>query len=146
MLPLPAYQSQRAEVQDASTLDSIAAIRVTGVGGARPMFLTPGKLMRMPVPIEVTYTFIGHARDLAGAPLGGARILNAPVPGTSANGGFVADSRVAKRRCTCCRTTACCTARCRCASAARWCCWSVPCTASRWPWPSCRPRSASRPA
>ncbi|UXB39506.1 TcfC E-set like domain-containing protein [Stenotrophomonas maltophilia] len=91
LLPLPAYQSQRAEVQDASTLDSIAAIRVTGVGGARPMFLTPGKLMRMPVPIEVTYTFIGHARDLAGAPLGGARILNAPVPGTSANGGFVAD-------------------------------------------------------
>ncbi|HEL5394587.1 TPA: TcfC E-set like domain-containing protein [Stenotrophomonas maltophilia] len=91
LLLLPAYQSQRAEVQDASTLDSIAAIRVTGVGGARPMFLTPGKLMRMPVPIEVTYTFIGHARDLAGAPLGGARILNAPVPGTSANGGFVAD-------------------------------------------------------
>lgn len=91
LLPLPAYQSQRAEVQDASTLDSVAAIRVTGVGGARPMFLTPGKLMRMPVPIEVTYTFIGHARDLAGAPLGGARILNAPVPGTSANGGFVAD-------------------------------------------------------
>lgn len=91
LLPLQAYQSQRAEVQDASTLDSIAAIRVTGVGGARPMFLTPGKLMRMPVPIEVTYTFIGNAKDLAGSPLGGARILNAPVPGTSANGSFVAD-------------------------------------------------------
>ncbi|HEL3822918.1 TPA: TcfC E-set like domain-containing protein [Stenotrophomonas maltophilia] len=91
LLPLQAYQSQRAEVQDASPLDSIAAIRVTGVGGARPMFLTPGKLMRMPVPIEVTYTFIGNAKDLAGSPLGGARILNAPVPGTSANGSFVAD-------------------------------------------------------
>lgn len=91
LLPLSSYQSHRAEVQDASTLDSIAAIRVTGVGGARPMFLSPGRLMRMPVPIEVTYTFIGNAKDLAGAPLGGARILNAPVPGTSANGGFVAD-------------------------------------------------------
>ena len=91
LLPLQAYQSQRAEVQDASTLDSIAAIRVSGVGGARPMFLTPGKLMRMPVPIEVTYTFIGSAKDPGGAPLGGARILNAPVPGTSANGSFVAD-------------------------------------------------------
>ena len=31
------------------------------------------------------------ARDIAGAPLRGARILNAPVPGTGANGGFVAD-------------------------------------------------------
>ena len=45
----------------------------------------------MPVPIEVTYTFIGNARDIAGLPLGGARILNAPVPGTGSNGGFVAD-------------------------------------------------------
>ncbi|WP_414494050.1 TcfC E-set like domain-containing protein [Stenotrophomonas maltophilia] len=91
LLPLSAYQSHRAEVQDASTLDSIAAIRVTGVGGARPLFLPPGKLMRMPIPIEVTYTFIGSAQDIAGLPLGGARILNAPVPGTGANGGFVAD-------------------------------------------------------
>lgn len=39
----------------------------------------------------MTYTFIGNARDIAGVPLGGARILNAPVAGTSANGGFVAD-------------------------------------------------------
>lgn len=91
LLPLPAYQSHRAEVQDASALNSDAAIRVTGVGGARPLFLAPGRLVRMPVPIEVTYTFIGNARDIAGAPLGGARILNAPVPGTGTNGGFVAD-------------------------------------------------------
>ncbi|OBU63099.1 TcfC E-set like domain-containing protein [Stenotrophomonas maltophilia] len=91
LLPLTAYQSHRAELQDASNDTSMAAIRVSGVGGARPMFLAPGRLMRMPVPIEVTYTFIGTARTLAGAPLGGARILNAPVPGTSANGGFVAD-------------------------------------------------------
>lgn len=91
LLPLSAYQSHRVEVQDASTLDSNAAIRVTGATGARPLFLSPGRLVRMPVPIEVTYTFIGSARDIAGAPLGGARILNAPVPGTSANGGFVAD-------------------------------------------------------
>ena len=47
--------------------------------------------MQLPVPIEVTYTFIGNARDIAGLPLGGARILNAPVPGTGSNGGFVAD-------------------------------------------------------
>ncbi|HHA2758979.1 hypothetical protein H2198_010932 [Neophaeococcomyces mojaviensis] len=91
LLPISAYQSHRAEVQDASALDSIAAVRVSGVGGARPLFLSPGRLVRMPVPIEVTYTFIGNAQDIAGAPLRGARILNAPVPGTGSNGGFVAD-------------------------------------------------------
>ena len=91
LLPLPAYQSHRAEVQDASALNSDAAIRVTGVGGSRPVFLSPGRLVQMPVPIEVTYTFIGNARDIAGLPLGGARILNATVPGTGSNGGFVAD-------------------------------------------------------
>ncbi|KOQ75497.1 usher protein [Stenotrophomonas maltophilia] len=91
LLPMPAYQSQRAEVQDASALDSSASVRVSGLGGARPLYLPPGRLLRMPVPIEVTYTFIGNARDLAGAPLGGARILNAPVPGTGRNGGFVAE-------------------------------------------------------
>ncbi|WP_447595468.1 TcfC E-set like domain-containing protein [Stenotrophomonas rhizophila] len=91
LLPLSAYQSHRAEVQDASALDSIAAIRVTGMGGSRPLFLAPGRLMQMPIPIEVTYTFIGNARDIAGLPLRGARILNAPVPGTGPDGGFVAD-------------------------------------------------------
>ncbi|WP_447906249.1 TcfC E-set like domain-containing protein [Stenotrophomonas sepilia] len=91
LLPLAAYQAHQAELQDTSALDSIASVRVTGASGVRPLFLPPGKLMRMPVPIEVTYTFIGNARDIAGAPLGGARILNAPVPGTGANGGFVAD-------------------------------------------------------
>lgn len=91
LLPLPAYQIHRAEVQDASTLDSIASVRVTGPGGARTLFLPPGRLVRMPIPVEVTYTFIGKAQDIAGRPLGGARILNAPVPGTGANGGFVAD-------------------------------------------------------
>lgn len=91
LLPLPAYQSHRAEVQDASAPNSDAAIRVTGVGGSRPVFLSPGRLVQLPVPIEVTYTFIGNARDIAGLPLGGARILNAPVPGTGSNGGFVAD-------------------------------------------------------
>jgi len=91
LLPLAAYQAHQAELQDTSALDSIASVRVTGASGVRPLFLPPGKLMHMPVPIEVTYTFIGNARDIAGAPLGGARILNAPVPGTGANGGFVAD-------------------------------------------------------
>ncbi len=91
LLPLAAYQSHQAELQDASAMDSVASVRVAGANGARAMFLPPGRLMRMPVPIEVTYTFIGNARDIAGMPLGGARILNAPVPGTGANGGFVAD-------------------------------------------------------
>ena len=91
LLPLPAYQSHRADVQDASTLDSTAAVRVRGQDGARSLFLPPGRLLSMPIPIEVTYTFIGRAQDIAGLPLGGARILNAPVPGTGANGGFVAD-------------------------------------------------------
>lgn len=91
LLSLPAYQLHGAEVQDASALDSMASVRVSGLGGARSLFLSPGRLLRMHVPIEVTYTFIGNARDIAGLPLGGARILNAPVPGTGANGGFVAE-------------------------------------------------------
>ncbi|WP_409460433.1 TcfC E-set like domain-containing protein [Stenotrophomonas maltophilia] len=91
LLPLAAYQAHRAELQDVSALDSSAVVRVAGAVGARPLFLAPGRLARLPVPIEVTYTFIGNARDIAGVPLGGARILNAPVAGTSANGGFVAD-------------------------------------------------------
>lgn len=91
LLPLPAYRPHRAEVQDASALDSIAAVRVSGSGGARSLFLPPGRLLRMPIAIEVTYTFIGRAQDIAGLPLGGARILNAAVPATGANGGFVAD-------------------------------------------------------
>jgi len=91
LLPLPAYQSHRAEVQDASALESTASIGVTGAGGARLLFLPPGRLVRLPIPIEVTYTFIGNAQDIAGLPLRGARILNAPVPATGSNGGFVAD-------------------------------------------------------
>ena len=47
----------------------------------------------MAVPIEVTYTFIGHAQDPAGLPVSAARILNAPVPATERNGGFVLDFR-----------------------------------------------------
>lgn len=91
LLPLQAYQSHRVDLQDASAVDGIASVRVNGIGALRPLFLSPGRLVRMPVPIEVTYTFVGSARDIAGMPLGGARILNAPVSGTSANGGFVAE-------------------------------------------------------
>jgi len=91
LMSLPAYQSHRAQVQDASDPNSDAAIGVARMGTGRAVFLTPGKLVTMPVPIEITYTFIGRARDLAGAPLNGARILNAPVPSTSSNGGFVAE-------------------------------------------------------
>lgn len=91
LLSLPAYQSHRAQVQDASDQSSDAAIGVAGIGAGRAVFLTPGKLVTMPVPIEITYTFIGSARDLAGEPINGARILNAPVPSTGSNGGFVAD-------------------------------------------------------
>jgi len=90
-LPLTAYQSHEAEVQDASAVDTVAAVRVGGPTGARPVFLTPGRLMRMRIPIEVTWTFVGNARDLAGLPLEGARILNAPLPAVAANGGFIAE-------------------------------------------------------
>ncbi|AWH19005.1 usher protein [Stenotrophomonas sp. ZAC14D2_NAIMI4_7] len=91
LLPLAAYQVHRAEVQDATVHDGQAAVRVGSGGGAQPLFLAPGKVARMPVPLEVTYTFIGNARDIAGIPVGGARILNAPVPAVGPSGGFVAD-------------------------------------------------------
>lgn len=88
LLPLSAYQSYRAEVQDASALDGAASVRVKGAEGMRSVFLVPGRLLPMAIPIEVTYTFIGNAQDLAGGPVAEARILNAAVPGTSASGGF----------------------------------------------------------
>lgn len=91
LLPLPAYQSHRAELQDASSMNSTAAVRVGATPAARSLFLSPGRLLTLAVPIEVTYTFIGHAQDLAGVPVSAARVLNAPVPATEANGGFVAD-------------------------------------------------------
>ena len=88
LLPLAAYQAYRAEVQDASAQDNGASVRVKGGEGARPLFLAPGRLLPLSIPIEVTYTFIGKAQDLAGGPIADARILNAAVPGTSASGGF----------------------------------------------------------
>ena len=95
LVALPAYQMHRAELQDASSGDSSGAVRVgvgVGAGGAgRDVFLAPGRLLSMAVPIEVTYTFIGRAQDPAGLPVSVARILNAPVPATEGNGGFVLD-------------------------------------------------------
>ncbi|MBD8636525.1 TcfC E-set like domain-containing protein [Stenotrophomonas sp. CFBP 13725] len=90
LLSLAGYQQHRAEVQDASAWDVPASVRVTG-GGAQSFFLAPGRLLHMPIPLEITYTFIGNAQDIAGNPVHGARILNAPVPGTGSNGDFVAD-------------------------------------------------------
>lgn len=72
-------------------MNSTAAVRVGATPAARSLFLSPGRLLTLAVPIEVTYTFIGHAQDLAGVPVSAARVLNAPVPATEANGGFVAD-------------------------------------------------------
>ena len=91
LLPLMAYQAHQAELQDASAPDSAAAVRVGSATGARPLFLSPGRVLALPVPIEVTYTYIGSAADIAGVSLRGARILNAPVPATDDRGGFVAD-------------------------------------------------------
>lgn len=91
LLPLMAYQAHHAELQDASAPDSPVAVRVGSATGARPVFLSPGRVIALPVPVEVTYTYIGSAQDIAGVPLQDARILNAPVPATDASGGFVAD-------------------------------------------------------
>ncbi|NIJ68871.1 TcfC E-set like domain-containing protein [Xanthomonas sp. 60] len=91
LVPLMAYQPHQAELQDASAPDSAAAVRVGSATGSRPLFLSPGRVLALPVPIEVTYTYIGRTQDLAGRPLRGARILNAPVPPADDSGGFVAD-------------------------------------------------------
>lgn len=91
LVPLMAYQPHQAELQDASAPDSAAAVRVGSATGSRPLFLSPGRVLALPVPIEVTYTYIGRTQDLAGQPLRGARILNAPVPPADDGGGFVAD-------------------------------------------------------
>ncbi len=91
LFPLASYSAHRAEVQDASTLDSSASVRVSGVGGSRGVFLQPGRLAHLAVPIDVTYTFVGNARDLAGTAVPGAHVLNAAVADTGGSGGFVID-------------------------------------------------------
>ncbi|MEN5340414.1 TcfC E-set like domain-containing protein [Stenotrophomonas sp. TWI143] len=91
LLPLGGYQRHRVDVQDASAHDSDAAVRVARLGAAQHAFLLPGKVIALPVTLDVTYTFIGNARDIAGTPLEGARILNAPVPSLGRDGGFIAE-------------------------------------------------------
>ncbi len=91
LLPVPAYSPGRAEVQDVSAHDSVASVRVAGLGAGQRLFLPPGKLVRMPVSLEVTYTFVGTAHGSDGQPLDGARVLNAPVPALGRGGGFVAE-------------------------------------------------------
>ncbi|GAB3062815.1 TcfC E-set like domain-containing protein [Stenotrophomonas tumulicola] len=92
LLPLPAYQPHRASLQDASAEDGLASIRIAAVGGSRSLFLPPGRLLRLPVPVEASHTFVGTARDAVGTPISGARILNAAVPATGALGGFVVET------------------------------------------------------
>jgi hypothetical protein len=45
----------------------------------------------VPVGVEATFTYIGSARDDAGAALAGARILNAAMPQLGTDGGFIAE-------------------------------------------------------
>ncbi|WP_411851995.1 TcfC E-set like domain-containing protein [Stenotrophomonas sp. LGBM10] len=91
LMPLGGYQRHRVDVQDLSAHDSEVAVRVARLGAAQHAFLPPGKVIALPIGLEVTYTFIGNARDIAGAPLDGARILNAPVPSLGSDGGFIAE-------------------------------------------------------
>ncbi|MET0891592.1 MAG: TcfC E-set like domain-containing protein [Stenotrophomonas maltophilia] len=91
LLPTQAYHPSRAEVQDVSGHDSAASVRVAGQGAGQPLFLPPGRLLTLPIALDVTYTFIGTARGSNGESLDGARVLNAPVPALGRGGGFVAD-------------------------------------------------------
>ena len=91
LLPLGGYQRHRAEVRDAGALDTDIAVRVARQGAAQSLFLAPGRLMTLPIALDVTWTFIGTARDSGGASLQGARILNAPVPTLGRDGSFIAE-------------------------------------------------------
>lgn len=91
LLPLSTYTLTRAEVQDVSSHEIAAAVRVDGQGSGHSLFLPPGRLMMMPIALDLTYTFIGSAHDDEGHALEGARILNAPLPSLGPGGGFVAD-------------------------------------------------------
>lgn len=91
LLPLSSYTLTRAEVQDVSSHEIAAAVRVDGQGSGHSLFLPPGRLMMMPISLDLTYTFIGSAHDDEGHALEGARILNAPLPSLGRDGGFIAD-------------------------------------------------------
>lgn len=91
LLPISSYTMTRAEVQDVSAHDVAATVRVEGQGNGTALFLPPGRLMMMPIALDLTYTFIGSAHDGDGRALEGARILNAPLPSLGRDGGFIAD-------------------------------------------------------
>ncbi|PTS80405.1 usher protein [Stenotrophomonas sp. HMWF023] len=91
LLPLAAYAATRTEVQDVSSHEVAASVHVDGQGVGSSVFLPPGRMMIMPIGIDLTYTFIGNALDSNGVALDGARILNAPLPSLGRDGGFVAD-------------------------------------------------------
>lgn len=91
LLPISSYTMTRAEVQDVSAHDVAATVRVEAQGNGTALFLPPGRLMMMPIALDLTYTFIGSAHDGDGRALEGARILNAPLPSLGRDGGFVAD-------------------------------------------------------
>jgi hypothetical protein len=91
LLPLSGYQRHRVEVHDAAGQAHGAAVRVAQPGTAHQSFLLPGRVIALPVGVEATFTYIGSARDDAGAALAGARILNAAMPQLGTDGGFIAE-------------------------------------------------------
>lgn len=88
LLPLIGYRSQQVELSDASQASAAALVKVTNAGVLPPFFLPPGKLLAVPVHLQLTYTYVGNAMDVQGRGLAGAHVLNAPAAPLAGDGGF----------------------------------------------------------
>ncbi|HIE4562743.1 TPA: TcfC E-set like domain-containing protein [Stenotrophomonas maltophilia] len=88
LLPLIGYREQRVELSDASEGNAAVLVKVANAGALPPFFLPPGKVLTVPVHLQLTYTYVGNAVDVQGRSLEGAQVLNAASAPLSNDGGF----------------------------------------------------------
>jgi len=88
LLPLQGYQAQQVELNDAVMGNAAVLVKVANAGALPAFFLPPGKVLTVPVHLQLTYTYVGNAVDAQGHGLAGAYVLNAAGAPLSSDGGF----------------------------------------------------------
>ncbi len=88
LLPLIGYQAQQVELNDASQGNAAVLVKVANAGALPPFFLPPGKVLTVPVNLQLIYTYVGNAVDAQGRSLEGAQVLNAASAPLGNDGGF----------------------------------------------------------
>ncbi|WP_175673299.1 cable pilus usher protein CblC [Burkholderia ambifaria] len=91
LVPVSAFTSVTAEVNDAGAQSTAGATSVTEGLGKRTLFMLPGQLALRDVEAKVTYTYVGQAFSKGGMPLSDSVILNGAMPLIDSQGGFIAE-------------------------------------------------------